>query len=419
MAKKIMISMLVLLFILTVGASVQPEEANAATVSVEVDGERVYFSGQGPVLLDGATYVPVRTISEKLGLKVQWIDSENAIKFTNPYKPNDYVKSYIGSTKIIKHVDGVNKTSYIDNAPKLVNSTTMVHIRFFEDAFDAKVTWDQSTYTASVYSKQLRGTQRLILSSLVYSKVDCVYGGTKFSNINFGYNSCFQSLEDTFLNVQKYLYMYTKDSYGNPISINSFMDIYLMDQWKVATYLDASDVSDWAYQASGYFGVAFYNMETDEYVLAYRGTSPTDPGDLYADYTIFRNKANTQMIYAEMLFDKVNRIYGYPNHIYVTGHSLGGYLAESMAKNHTSIDLGITFNGAGTESDEQKTSSRVINHVIESDWMVARIFPHYGTFVYYDMPVYPDDFKYSAHNLFNFYRYIYSPKTKYWDGFLN
>ena len=53
-------------------ATVTITTAAAQDISVEIDGARVEFTGQRPVVIDGRTLVPVRGVFESLGFYVDW-----------------------------------------------------------------------------------------------------------------------------------------------------------------------------------------------------------------------------------------------------------------------------------------------------------------------------------------------------------
>jgi hypothetical protein len=104
----------------------------------------------------------------------------------------------------------------------------------------------------------------------------------------------------------------------------------LPDGWKLLT--TASNTR----KNNGYFGAAFWHPEHQQVVIAHRGTDPKNLGALWADVKgVLRNKYVRQMESAstfaykvvEML-RQVTKENGTNFHLFFTGHSLGGWLAQ-------------------------------------------------------------------------------------------
>ncbi|MDD7352112.1 MAG: stalk domain-containing protein [Peptoniphilaceae bacterium] len=115
-------------------------------------------SDVAPIIENGRTLVPLRVISENLGISVKW-DSEN--KSVTTYKEtasgSDFSKSLllkIGDNKVVKPDEsGVNTNEALytlEVAPKIVNGRTMVPIRFIAEAYNLKVDWDSKNKTVVI-----------------------------------------------------------------------------------------------------------------------------------------------------------------------------------------------------------------------------------------------------------------------------
>lgn len=100
-----------------------------------------------PMIYQNRTMVPLRFISENFGARVDWI----------PHPTNEIQLSYqdmlvhlwIGSKKVIieypEDTTEAPKEIFIDTAPMIRNSSTLVPLRFLSELFGAKVDWDAKT----------------------------------------------------------------------------------------------------------------------------------------------------------------------------------------------------------------------------------------------------------------------------------
>lgn len=97
-------------------------------------------------IVDGRTLVPLRTLFENMGVKVDWDANTKRITGT---RGNIKIEMYVGSTDYI--VNG-NKRS-MDVTPMIIDGRTMIPARYAAEAFDLSVNWDASTKTVNVKSK--------------------------------------------------------------------------------------------------------------------------------------------------------------------------------------------------------------------------------------------------------------------------
>lgn len=96
--------------------------------------------------------------------------------------------------------------------------------------------------------------------------------------------------------------------------------------------------------SSGFFAATFYKQGTNQYVVAFRGTEPTDTGDLTADMDIARKTLPRQ--YPEAIAfasDSISKLK--IRDFAFTGHSLGGALATIVGAG--TGKLTVAFNGPG------------------------------------------------------------------------
>lgn len=137
---------------------------------------------------------------------------------------------------------------------------------------------------------------------------------------------------------------------------------------------------------SGYQGTVYQRIDTREIVVAHRGTEQIWKDGVVADGSMVANRTNPQ---ADEAIELTRRALAYARQegresgqrapeVTVTGHSLGGTLAQVSAHH---FDLrGETFNAYGAASLDQRIpegGNRVLNHVMAAD-AVSAASPHYG-----------------------------------------
>lgn len=119
----------------------QPEE-----IQVFFNSDPVEFD-VSPFMKDGSTMVPFRTLFEKLGLKVTWIQDTQTIIGT---KEGTTIKMRVGQPS----ADVNGKKISLAAAPMNVSGSTFVPLRFIAESVDAKVGWDASRKLAVIGTKQ-------------------------------------------------------------------------------------------------------------------------------------------------------------------------------------------------------------------------------------------------------------------------
>lgn len=102
----------------------------------------------------------------------------------------------------------------------------------------------------------------------------------------------------------------------------------------------------------GYYGIVFERIDengtgTGEFIVASRGTEPTDGQDLYDDGDLGFTGHTAQLDAAKKLVDRIDSPAA---KITVTGHSLGGFVSDALSlalTNDPRFQHSYTFNGAG------------------------------------------------------------------------
>jgi len=142
---------LVLAFVPTVGAS-----ANAP-ITVLVDGHRVNFPDQNPVIIDNRTLVPVRGVFEDLNFVVDWNPATSRATLT---RGSDVIVITIGSS--VFTTNGVNHT--LDVAAQTIGGRTMLPLRLVLESVGYDLGWNPATSTVSITS---RAPQQVTISTSV------------------------------------------------------------------------------------------------------------------------------------------------------------------------------------------------------------------------------------------------------------
>ncbi|GEN35804.1 copper amine oxidase N-terminal domain-containing protein [Aneurinibacillus danicus] len=109
----------------------------ASSVQVLVNGSAVAFPDDKPYIDgdSGRTMVPVRFVSEKLGAKVDWNNTERKVVIN---KDGKTIILPIGSNTATVN----SKTVTFDAPATLKGVRTFVPLRFISEAYGAKVEWD-------------------------------------------------------------------------------------------------------------------------------------------------------------------------------------------------------------------------------------------------------------------------------------
>lgn len=116
-------------------------------VTVVIDGQTVQFPLQDPIIVEGRTLVPMRTIFEALGAEVQWID-ENGVQSIVATTEDTTINMTINEKEF--YVNGEQKT--LDVPAQLINDKTLVPIRAISESLGCFVGWDENAKTVLIQS---------------------------------------------------------------------------------------------------------------------------------------------------------------------------------------------------------------------------------------------------------------------------
>jgi len=136
--------LLVVVLLVALDATNPPSHIAPAVgeVSVVINGQRQTF-GISPVIINGRAMLPLRTISESLGMEVDYNSATNTVQLT---AEGISATHGIGTSEII--TNGV--PSQFDTASIVVDSWTLVPARMIAEAASAEVDWDADSRTVTL-----------------------------------------------------------------------------------------------------------------------------------------------------------------------------------------------------------------------------------------------------------------------------
>lgn len=139
--KKILISLSAILMTLSL-------TAHAQDVTVKVNGSVL----EPPVpaqIVNDRTMLPMRSIFERLGAQVTWLEEDRIIVAT---KDKSLIVMQIDNTKMsVQNILSDEVTEILlDSPPFIQNDSTMVPVRAVAETLGAKVEWDPETYTVTI-----------------------------------------------------------------------------------------------------------------------------------------------------------------------------------------------------------------------------------------------------------------------------
>ncbi len=114
---------------------------------VTLNGELVKFDNQYPIIDNGITLIPIRSIGEMLDAKVSW-DQDNGIAKIS--KVGKEIVLHTGTT--IAYINGVEYE--LEVSAEVVNGRTLVPLRFVAEALSMDVIWHGETRMVELLDKE-------------------------------------------------------------------------------------------------------------------------------------------------------------------------------------------------------------------------------------------------------------------------
>ena len=153
MKKKVLTTALALALSAGICGSVYAAEATLKIGDkvMTVNGEEQTID-TAPVIIDSRTFVPVRAVVEALGGTVDWKAETKTAILDNS---EDHIELTIDSKTAV--LNGEKKT--LDTAPVIIDSRTMLPLRFIAEGFGYKTDWDAETKTIYVSKADAEKTE--------------------------------------------------------------------------------------------------------------------------------------------------------------------------------------------------------------------------------------------------------------------
>jgi N-acetylmuramoyl-L-alanine amidase len=127
-------------------------------IKLFVNGKQL-ITDVAPVAVDGRTMVPVRSIFEKLGAEVTWINSSKQIIVKTASKrivlTLDKTKAYVN-----------NESAVMDTPPMVINGRTLIPVRFVSEKLGYRVDWDDKDRAVHINSN----SQTPVIQSITSKK---------------------------------------------------------------------------------------------------------------------------------------------------------------------------------------------------------------------------------------------------------
>ena len=158
MKKKLLCLVLVLIFLLTYSTSAFA----ANNINVNINGRNLIFDNP-PVMQNGTTLVPMRTIFEVLGATVIW---DGNARIVTASKDDTTVSLKIDSINCTKNGQAITLSS----PAKVINGSTMVPLRFVSESFSCDVTWINDQHTVYITADNIASSS-IALGKSYYENV--------------------------------------------------------------------------------------------------------------------------------------------------------------------------------------------------------------------------------------------------------
>jgi len=148
-----------------------------ADIHVTINGERVTFDGQAPVVVNDRVLVPARGVFQQLGFDVAWDPYARQVTLTGT---DATIVLTVGSRFF--RTNGVTHTLSVP--VQIINDTTMLPIRPVLESAGFHVGWDETSRTVLIYSQ---ATTRTVVR---YYQRDPRWRNVPFGSFTVGSGGC-------------------------------------------------------------------------------------------------------------------------------------------------------------------------------------------------------------------------------------
>ncbi|GEM_PF-5490518 len=148
------------------------ERGSWMPIEVNIEGKLLKMP-VNPVVESGTTLVPMRAIFESLGAEIKWDNETQTVTGT---KDNTKVELTIGSKTAKKN----GTVSQLSVAPKIIDSSTMIPLRYVSESLDMHVAWiasERQVYIAK--DRTIEGTTMASVEAL-FNKYAPTFTGNRY-----------------------------------------------------------------------------------------------------------------------------------------------------------------------------------------------------------------------------------------------
>lgn len=142
---------------------------NIFAMDITLNGNKIDFA-QAPIIENGTTLVPMRAILEALGANVEWNSANQSVTAKIGIESVQLTigskAAYVGTT-----------LTMLNTAPRLVNGTTMIPLRFLSESFGCTVAYNAQTKDISIINNSYKDTPSIPDLGKMFSAVSLVGSG--------------------------------------------------------------------------------------------------------------------------------------------------------------------------------------------------------------------------------------------------
>jgi len=150
---------IIVTIILSLALFVSSTTVFANEISVVIDGQRIEFQDQPPIIIDGSTFVPIRAAAEHIGLTVTWNQAAQTVNLLS----NDVAVGLQAGSNLVLVADartGMEIRRHTLNAsPRIHNGRLILPIRVIMEEFGCEVDWDPATRTIDITTTEATWSQ--------------------------------------------------------------------------------------------------------------------------------------------------------------------------------------------------------------------------------------------------------------------